>query len=323
MLANDGADGDRLDRILADGLTDLSRSRLKVLIVDGHVAADGVTITDPSYRVKRGQTFTVDVPEARPAAPQGQAIALDVVYEDDAIIVVNKPPGMVVHPAAGNPDGTLVNALLAHCGDSLSGIGGVKRPGIVHRLDKDTSGLIVAAKTDAAHAALAAQLAERTMSRVYHALVWGCPEPLQGTIDKPLGRDPRNRKRMAVRARGGKAAVTHYKTLRPFGTGGETWISLVECRLDSGRTHQIRVHMAAIGHPLVGDPLYGRSRRGRTSRLPEPVRVAVDGFKRQALHAIELALIHPVSGKILKFQSEYPDDMQHLVALLDAHGRSD
>jgi 23S rRNA pseudouridine1911/1915/1917 synthase len=313
-------DGDRLDRVLADGLTDLSRSRLKALIVGGHVAAEGETITDPSYRVKRGQAFVVDIPEAQPAVPQGEAIALDVVYEDDAIIVVDKPPGMVVHPAAGNPDGTLVNALLAHCGDSLSGIGGVKRPGIVHRLDKDTSGLIVAAKNDAAHAALAAQLADRSMSRIYHALVWGRPVPAHGTIDKPLGRDPRNRKRMAIRTRGGKPAVTHYRTLRHFGTDN-AGISLVECRLDSGRTHQIRVHMASIGHPVIGDPVYSRARRGRAGGLPETLRVALDSFQRQALHAVELALVHPLSGKTLKFHVEYPNDIKHLVALLDAHER--
>ncbi len=319
VTAKSDSDGTRLDRVLADALPDLSRSRLKALIQEGRVAARGVTITDPSYRVKPGQTFDISVPAPIDADPVGQDIALDVVFEDDALIVINKPPGMVVHPAAGNPDGTLVNALLAHCGDSLSGIGGVVRPGIVHRLDKDTSGLIVVAKSDRAHAGLAAQLADRSMSRRYHAVVWGVPEPAGGEIDKAVGRDPRNRKRMAAGVRGGKAALTHYRTLQRFGGDGLLWASLVECRLATGRTHQIRVHMTSIGHPLIGDPVYGRGRTGRISKLPPPVRDAITQFDRQALHAAALSLTHPLSGKTLKFHAEYPRDMEHLVRVLGAN----
>jgi 23S rRNA pseudouridine1911/1915/1917 synthase len=308
--------GQRLDRFLAGALPDLSRMRLKTLIQSGQVSLNGETITEPSYRVKPGESFTVTVPPAVDATPQAQDIALQIVYEDDALIVVDKPAGLVVHPAPGNPDRTLVNALLAHCGDSLSGIGGVRRPGIVHRLDKDTSGLMVVAKTDAAHAALAAQLADRSLKRTYHAVVWGAPSPRSGTVDRPIGRDPRNRKRMAVVSRGGKEARTHYKVLEAFGPAAEPIAALVECRLETGRTHQIRVHMAALGHPLIGDPLYGRARRGRTSRLDPETRDAVAGFDRQALHATALSFRHPTSGKMLNFQAPPPPDMKALLGTL-------
>ena len=251
--------GARLDRVLADALPALSRTRLKGLIAAGHVrrrgrSRGGIGGTPPlaaDTRVRTGEVFAVAVPAAAPAAPAAQPMKLSVVYEDDDIIVVDKPAGLVVHPAPGNPDRTLVNALIAHCGDSLSGIGGIARPGIVHRLDKDTSGLMVVAKNDAAHHSLARQLAERRIERVYDAVVWGVPSPRRGTITGNIGRSPANRKKMAVVPKGGKAALTRYAVTRTFGA----LASLVECRLASGRTHQIRVHMAAIGHPVNGDPL--------------------------------------------------------------------
>ena len=249
-----GDAGARLDKLLAGALADLSRSRIKALVLAGGLVAGGETITDPSYRVKPGQRFALTVPEPVPATPVGQDIALTVVYEDADLIVIDKPAGLVVHPAAGNHDRTLVNALIAHCGASLSGIGGVLRPGIVHRLDKDTSGLIVAAKNDVAHSSLAAQFADRSLTRVYRALVWGLPSPPVGEIEGAIGRSPRNRKKMAVMTRSGKPALTRYRLIEAFGAAA----SLVECRLATGRTHQIRVHMTHRGHPVIGDALYGR-----------------------------------------------------------------
>ncbi len=311
------AAGQRLDRFLAEALPELSRSRLKALIQSGLVGAGGGTIAEPSYRVKHRQRFRVEVPAATEAVPAAQPIPLAVIFEDDQIIVIDKPPGMVVHPAPGNPDSTLVNALIAHCGDSLSGIGGVRRPGIVHRLDKDTSGLMVAAKTDAAHAGLSRQLAGRTLKRIYHAIVWGAPYPRTGAIDRPIGRDPRNRKKMAVVARGGKAAITHYRTLRTFGPPADPVASLIECRLETGRTHQIRVHLAVLGHPVIGDPTYGRTRRGRISRLSPAARAAVESFRRQALHAVGLGLLHPTTTEELRFESEYPNDIRALLESLE------
>src|SRR5215468_551079 len=253
MTATTAEAGMRLDRLLATHATTLSRSRVKALVESGHVTAEGATISDPSYRVKPGQVFTIVVPAASPAKPQPQAIPLDVLYEDADLIVVNKPAGMVIHPAPGNPDRTLVNALIAHCGASLSGIGGEARPGIVHRLDKDTSGLMVAAKNDAAHRALSEAFAAHRIERAYKAVVWGVPNPTTGQIGGSIGRHPTNRKRMAIVAQGGKTALTRYRVLRRVGAVA----SLVECRLATGRTHQIRVHMAAIGHPVMGDATYG------------------------------------------------------------------
>src|SRR5579871_6232302 len=255
--------GERLDRFLARRLAGFSRSRLKNLIEAGHVSAGGATLSDPSHRVKPGQSFILTLPQVASAKPEGQAIDLSIVHEDDDLIVVDKPAGLVVHPAPGNPDHTLVNALIAHCGDSLSGIGGEKRPGIVHRLDKDTSGLIVAAKNDLAHRALAADFAARRIERTYQAVVWGIPVPREGEIEGAIGRHPVDRKRMAVVKRGGKPALTHYRVVEPLGPSA----SLVEGRLATGRTHQIRVHLAAIGHPLLGDPVYGRVTAERRSRL--------------------------------------------------------
>jgi 23S rRNA pseudouridine1911/1915/1917 synthase len=308
-----GDAGARLDKFLATALPKFSRTRLKELIEQGRVTARGETIADPSYRVKPGQTFAVIVPEAAPARPLPQPIELDVVYEDDQLIVVDKPAGLVVHPAPGNRDSTLVNALLAHCGESLSGIGGVLRPGIVHRLDKDTSGLMVVAKTDAAHAGLAAQFAARHITRAYQAVVWGLPRPLKGEIAGNIGRDPRNRKKMAVVTRGGKPAVTRYRVLRTLGDRA----SLVECRLTTGRTHQIRVHMAAKGHPLVGDRTYGGSQTRRVRDADPALRDAIERFSRHALHAHLIGFEHPRSGEHLEFTSELSRDIRLLGYILE------
>ena len=311
FTAAEAAAGARLDKLIADHGLDLSRMRVKSLILDGHVRADGATITDPSYQVKPGLTLEIEVPEAVEAEPEGQDIPLTVVFEDAHLIVIDKPAGLVVHPAAGNPDRTLVNALIHHCGDTLSGIGGTRRPGIVHRLDKDTSGLLIAAKTDAAHNGLAAQFAAHSIERAYRAVVWGRPAPAAGTIEGAIGRSPRNRKKMAVVGRGGKHAVTHYKTLKRLGDQA----ALVECRLETGRTHQIRVHMTHIGHPIVGDPLYGRGRGA--GKLSAPARQAVENLGRQALHAGVLGFKHPISGDIHRFESELPSDITALISQLD------
>ncbi len=309
IVADSSARGARVDRFLADSLPDLTRARVQKLIASGHVMVGAATLAEPSQRVKPGETFTVSVPPAAEPEPSAQAIPLVVVHEDDAVIVIDKPAGLVVHPAAGNPDRTLVNALIAHCGDSLSGIGGVRRPGIVHRLDKDTSGLMVAAKTDAAHQHLAAQFAAHSLERAYQALVWGVPRPAQGEIAGAIGRHPRQRKKMAVVARGGKAALTRYRVVRRFGD----LASLVECRLATGRTHQIRVHLSHSGWPLVGDPVYGRSRRG----LPTVLNAGIKQLGRQALHAFILGFEHPTTGRRLKFQSQLPNDINDLVQILE------
>jgi 23S rRNA pseudouridine1911/1915/1917 synthase len=305
--------GQRLDKALAALVPDLSRSRLKALILDGHVCLGDKPSSDVSHAVKAGDRIVLTVPEPENATPEGQAIPLTIVYEDTDLIVIDKPAGLVVHPAAGNPDKTLVNALIAHCGESLSGIGGVKRPGIVHRLDKDTSGLMVAAKTDAAHAGLSEAFARRDIERAYVAVVWGVPSPPSGQISGDIGRDPKNRKKMAVVTRGGKAALTAYKTLRRFGDVA----ALVECRLATGRTHQIRVHMTQIGHPLIGDPVYGRSRKRRLSGLSPETAAALSGFARQALHARVIGFDHPVTGRHLKFESECPIDISDLLKALE------
>jgi len=307
--------GTRLDRLLAQHLPQLSRSRVKALVVAGQVTADGATLSDPSHRVKPGQSFAIVVPEARPAKPRGQTIALDIVYEDADLIVVNKPADMVIHPAPGNPDRTLVNALIAHCGDSLSGIGGELRPGIVHRLDKDTSGLIVAAKNDLAHRALSTAFAAHDIERAYLAIVWGTPAPAAGEIGGNIGRHPTDRKKMAIVARGGKAALTRYRLLRPLGRAA----SLVECRLATGRTHQIRVHMAAIGHPVVGDPTYGRMTASPSRVLSEGTRKVVQGFHRQALHAYLLGFKHPGSQAPVRWEAELPSDMRDLMQVLEGN----
>lgn len=311
-----GADaaGQRLDVFLTQALPDLSRSRLKALILDGRLSRDGQTIADPAYRVKPGERFDLVLPEVRPATPEGQAMPLSVVYEDEALIVIDKPAGMVVHPAPGNPDHTLVNALIAHCGDSLSGIGGERRPGIVHRLDKDTSGVMVAAKSDAAHHALAAQFADHSIDRAYSAVVWGRPIPPHGTIDERIGRSRSNRKKMAVLTTGGKTARTHYTVLRSAGA----LASLVECRLETGRTHQIRVHLSYLGHPVVGDPVYARGAGSRLSKADTEHRAAILAFQRQALHAHLLGFDHPRSGERVRFMASIPQDMEDLLESLES-----
>jgi 23S rRNA pseudouridine1911/1915/1917 synthase len=313
-------DGERLDRLLAKHLPDMSRSRLKVLIKAGHAARNGRTIVEPNLRVKPGEIFHITVPPTEPAIPKGESIPLDVVYEDDWLIVIDKPAGLVVHPAAGNWSGTLVNALIAHCGTSLSGIGGVKRPGIVHRIDKDTSGLMVVAKSDAAHHALAKQFADHgrkgALERSYEALVWGVPSPRKGAINAPLGRKPQARQKMGVLAKGGKEAVTHYEVLETFGPGKEPVASRVKCTLETGRTHQIRVHMAHIGQPLIGDPLYGTGFKTKSQILPEGPRKVIEMLPRQALHACVLGFSHPQDKQIMHFVSPLPDDISHVLKSL-------
>jgi 23S rRNA pseudouridine1911/1915/1917 synthase len=308
---------ERLDRLLARRVPDLSRSRLKALIEAGHVTLGGRTMTDASHRVNEGDVLAIAVPEPEDPTPLGEDIPLAVVYEDAELIVIDKPAGLVVHPAAGNWTGTLVNALIAHCGDSLSGIGGVRRPGIVHRLDKDTTGLMVVAKTDRAHAALGAQFADhgRTgpLERAYQALVWDRPPREAFTIHAPLDRDPRAREKIAVR-QGGREAITHV-TIEAIYAGG--LVSRVACRLETGRTHQIRVHMAHLGHPLLGDETYGKGFRTKSAKLPAEAQAALEALGRQALHAAVLGFEHPVTGKHLTFESPLPADIARLVAALE------
>jgi 23S rRNA pseudouridine1911/1915/1917 synthase len=309
-------DGERLDRVLASHMTDLSRSRLKTLVLAGQVTIDGAPVLDPGRKVRADDAIAITVPAPEPAEPRAEPIPLNIVYEDDAIIVIDKPKGLVVHPAAGNWTGTLVNALIAHCGDSLSGIGGVRRPGIVHRLDKDTTGLLVVAKTDRAHRKLAAQFADHgrtgALERAYLAFVWGVPARPKGTIDKPIDRHPHARDKMAVRP-GGRTAITHWEVLERYAGADQKGVaSLVECRLETGRTHQIRVHLAAIGHPLLGDSVYGPGFKTKASQLPERARDVLAALDRQALHAHILVLEHPVTGELLHFRSELPADLAAL-----------
>lgn len=309
-IAEDKA-GLRLDRALAEALPEVSRSRLKTLIDSGEVReAAGVSVCTPSRRVREGELYTVDVPAIAVDTLAPQPLPLDLVFEDDAVIIVNKPPGLVVHPGAGNPDHTLVNALLAHCG-RLSSVGGPRRPGIVHRLDKDTSGLMIAAKTDAAHMALARQFAEHGIERAYLALVWGVPSPAQGRIEGNIGRDPHHRTRMAVVAHGGRSAATHYRVIETIAGGA---VSLVECRPMTGRTHQIRVHMAMIEHPLIGDPLYGGRRQLR--RINREAWAATAHFDRQALHAFLIGFIHPTSADRYRFEIDSSPDIKELIHTL-------
>ena len=325
--------GERLDRLLARHVADLSRSRVKALIEAGNVEVDGHTIRDPSHRVNSGALIKVDVPAPQPPRPGPEPIPLKVIYEDADIIVIDKPAGLVVHPAAGNWTGTLVNALIAHCGDSLSGIGGERRPGIVHRLDKDTTGLMVVAKNDRAHAALAAQFADHGRSgaafeRGYLAFVWGAPDRPHGTTDRPIDRDPRARDRMAVRE-GGREAVTHWQVLERYPAVKVNRLtakmtakakaenpgfvaSLLATRLETGRTHQIRVHFASIGHPLLGDPVYGPGFRTKAALLSQAGQAALVALGRQALHAHILRINHPLTGEILEFRSELPPDLARL-----------
>ncbi len=300
--------GLRLDRSLAQAIPTISRSRLKGLLAAGRVCtADGTAVRDPARLVRAGEVFVVTPPAAASEQPGAEPRPLVVVYEDDHVIVVDKPAGLVVHPGAGNPDGTLVNALVAHCHGRLATIGGPRRPGIVHRLDKDTSGLIIAAKTDAAYVGLVAQFAAHSVERAYHALVWGIPAPAAGRIVGNIGRDPHHRTRMALVARGGKPAATNYRVLSVL--GGQ--VSLLECRPETGRTHQIRVHLASLGHPLVGDAVYGGG-RGRARRLPEAAGDAVRRFQRHALHAFLMGFEHPIDRRRLRFCVTLPFDIRGL-----------
>lgn len=310
--------GLRLDRLLADALPALSRARVRLLIVGGHVqSSDGEALFEPDRRVRAGETFVVRVPEIPPfvtALPVAQPMPLAIAYEDPHLIVLDKPAGLVVHPGAGNADRTLVNALLAHCPGHLSSIGSPLRPGIVHRLDKDTSGLLVVAKTDAAHLDLARQFARHSVKRAYWALVWGEPTPAEGRINHPIGRSPQVPTKMAAVARGGKAAETRYRTLRRFGT----LASLLECRLATGRTHQIRVHMAAIGYALIGDRVYGGTKR-LPADCPADVRAAAEALAGQALHAFELGFIHPATGNEISFTAQLPKHIRALISVLENH----
>src|SRR3974390_2002738 len=311
--------GQRLDRVLAARIRALSRSRLRALTLAGHAGIKARTIRDPATHVNSGDIVTISVPPAEAPAPQGEQIALNIVYEDDALIVIDKPQGMVVHPAAGHAKGTLVNALIAHCGDSLSGIGGVKRPGIVHRLDKDTTGLMVVAKTDRAHRRLSAQFADKRegpLERGYLALVWGAPERPHGAIDAPLERHPHAREKRAVRE-GGRDALTHWQTVERYaGTDGKPVAALLACELETGRTHQVRVHLAHIGHPIMGDETYATGFKTKAARLNQTAREALAALHRQALHAEHLAFEHPEPGEQLDFRSPLPPDLARLRAAL-------
>jgi 23S rRNA pseudouridine1911/1915/1917 synthase len=315
--ADESHEGQRLDRFLSERLPELSRTRVQTLIKEGHASRGGATIEDVKYRVKPGDRFELTLPAATPSELGAESIPLTIVYEDDGLIVIDKPAGLVVHPGAGHARGTLVNALIAHCGASLSGIGGVARPGIVHRLDKDTSGLMVIAKTDQAHHALAAQFADhgRTgeLERGYLALVWSAPSRPQGVIDAAVGRHPTSRTKMAVLKDRGREAVTHWRVVATFGRGKEKIASLLECTLETGRTHQVRVHLAAIGHPLIGDQLYGPGFKSKLRKLPEPLRSKLAALGRQALHATHLAFVHPKTGTLLKFNSELPPELSEIV----------
>ena len=294
-------EGERIDRALVRRLPELSRSRIKAMIDQGQVTIGGEA-AKASDKVRAGQIFAIIFPEPIDATPAPQPMALDVLYEDEHLIVIDKPPGLVVHPAAGNHDGTLVNALIAHCGPSLAGIGGERRPGIVHRLDKDTSGLMVAAKTETALTGLARQFADRTVDRAYKAVVWGVPRRLEGVIEGNIGRSPRNRKKMAVVNGGGKPARTHFKVeARIMGSVA----AVLDCRLETGRTHQIRVHLSHAGHPLVGDPVYGRKHAGAPAVL--------NAFPRQALDAYRLGFIHPTTGKRHRFERPVYNDINKLI----------
>jgi len=307
------AAGGRLDKTLAEHVDDLSRARIQALMAQGLISLANAVLTDASAKAQAGE-YQILIPPPAPAEPQPEAIPLSILYEDADLIVVEKPPGMAVHPAPGNETGTLVNALLHHCGDSLSGIGGVARPGIVHRIDKETSGVLVAAKSDAAHQGLSKLFATHDIDRVYIALVRGAPHPPKGTIESRLGRSTSDRKKIAVLKTGGREAITHYQTERTFGPADKPTAARISCQLETGRTHQIRVHMASKGTPCLGDPVYG------SGPPAGPVREAIAqaGLKRQALHAAVLGFVHPVTGETLRFESPLPADMAQLEANLSA-----
>jgi len=317
VLVPPGKAGCRLDKFLSDELDDLSRTRIKVLIEEGLISlanqASPAAPLDPSMKVKEAQVIVVEVPPPVAAIPEAQSIPLDIVYEDDDVIVIDKPPGLVVHPAPGSPDGTLVNALLGHAkatgGGGLSGIGGVERPGIVHRLDKGTSGLMVVAKNDATHQVLSKQFAARSIERAYNALVWGVPKPSQGEVSGNIGRSATNRKKMAVLRGGGRVALTRFKVLKAFGTVA----SLVECRLATGRTHQIRVHMASLGHPVIADPAYGGSGKAQRRGLSPELLAEIAQLDHQVLHARLLGFTLKEGGGTFRFESELPKYFKDLI----------
>ncbi len=323
--------GARLDAALASRMAgDVSRSRIKALIKEGNIWKSDQPAKDPAQKVRAGETYTIKMPQAQPWTLTPKVMELTILFEDEHLLVIDKPAGLTVHPAAGNYEDTLVHALLAHCGESLSGIGGVLRPGIVHRLDKDTSGAMVVAKHDNAHRALSAQLADRTLSRRYVALAWGVLSPSVGTINTLVGRSPANRKKMAVLAQGGKEAVTHYTTERMFYTQptgrqpAKPLFSYIACKLHTGRTHQIRVHFAHKGHALIGDPLYGSKTVSRLSSfsedaVPSAVRQALVSFPRQALHAAEIGFVHPVSRQPMQLTCNLPEDLRELIDI-STHG---
>jgi 23S rRNA pseudouridine1911/1915/1917 synthase len=314
IVAPAAAAGQRADRFLADAIGQLSRSRVKSMIEAGQVTRDGAGFTQPADPVRPGSLYEMTVQDPTPARPQPERIPFAILFEDAHLIVLDKPAGLVVHPAPGNLQGTLVNALLAHCGDGLPGIGGERRPGIVHRLDRDTSGVMVVAKTEPALAALSAAFAARDIERAYTALVWGLPSTAEGEIEGAIGRDPRDRKRMALVTRGGKPALTRYRISRAFGAA----LALLECRLTTGRTHQIRVHLSAKGHPVVGDPVYLRRIPAVSRLMPEPARSALLDFPRQALHAATLGFRHPATGEQLRFATPVPPDFETLLCMLEA-----
>ena len=304
---------------MAGQFTNISRARFQNLIAAGHVTVNGRTIVEAKHRVKSGDEITARLPPAEEADPQGEAMDLNIVFEDSEVLVIDKPAGLVVHPGPGNWSGTLVNGILAHCGESLSGIAGIRRPGIVHRLDKDTSGLLVIAKTDPAHRSLSAQFAahgrDGRLERTYDALAWGEPDRRRATIDQPIARHTTNRQKMAVsKSKTARRAVTHYEVAETFPVGTlPAKVSLVRCRLDTGRTHQIRVHMAHIGHPILGDAFYGAGYKASARNLPETARTALEQLGRQALHASVLGIQHPGSGEQLVFRSSPPDDLRKLL----------
>jgi 23S rRNA pseudouridine1911/1915/1917 synthase len=320
VVGDEGAT--RLDRVLAVRSPDLSRSRLKALILAGQVALDGKPVTDPAQHVSAGQQLVIAVPPAAAPEPTGEDIPLAIIYEDEDIVVIDKPKGLVVHPAAGHETGTLVNALIAHCGASLSGIGGVRRPGIVHRLDKDTTGLMVVAKNDRAHASLSAQFADHgrtgALRRGYMAFAWGVPHRHRGTIAEPIDRHPHAREKMAVRE-GGRDAITHYDVVERYsGRDGKDVAALIACQLETGRTHQIRVHLAHLGHPLLGDDVYGAGFKTKARQLPPAAQQALTALGRQALHAYLLVLEHPRTGEILHWEAPLPEDLLLLKSSLVA-----
>ncbi|WP_105427020.1 RluA family pseudouridine synthase [Neorhizobium tomejilense] len=326
LTASDEAEG-RLDAWLTSVLDgEFSRNRIKALIEQGAVSLNGKPVTEPKKKINAGDTVEIDLPEPEDPEPKGEDIPLQVLYEDNDLIVIAKPAGLVVHPGAGNWTGTLVNALIHHCGASLSGIGGVKRPGIVHRLDKDTSGVMVAAKNDIAHRHLADQFADHGRSgpleRAYQAVVWGRPRGLKGTIDAPLGRAGDRTKRAVQKEDSSDAreAITHYQVIERFHEKPDATAlaALIECRLETGRTHQIRVHMAHIGHPLIGDQDYSAGFKTKANLLPDFAKGVVNRFPRQALHAFLLAFEHPRTGEVMEFEAPMPDDMAELIEALKA-----